>query len=183
MAADDLLRTANILAKRIERLRIDGGDPRDSVSDGVTRFRGYPFPQDKPRTHTGWIVPMSITPVLNSFQTLSVLLSLAYPRQSLENTVLSGIYPLATVSNPFGVFQTMSRYTYEDLHLEIGGGEFADTDADAYYLGPSTYPTHSGLRQLNVDITNIQFGEAETLGGGTPIVYFECTMNVKIPPD
>ena len=176
---NDLLRTAQVLAKRIERMRIDGGDPREASSQ-ATRFRGHAFPPDSPKVDSGWVSPTQITPLKNSFTTVTFNMMLAFKRSSIENTMLNGVYPLSDTDNPFGILHTMTRYTYAGLEEKLGGDPFADVELDAYTLGASTR-TNSGQRQLNVDMKSMELGEGTIVAGGTPIIFLESTMDVRLP--
>ena len=156
---------------------MDGGDPRDT---SLPTFQGYAYPQDQPKPHTGWVAPGRITPITTNNTNVEFGLMLAWPRQNLRDQVLNGIYPLATPDNPFGVLQTFQRRTYADLEKKLGGEPFASVDDDALQLG-QTSRTIDGVRWFSVNVTDIEAGSGEVVGGGTPIVYLSATMMVQIP--
>ena len=181
MAADDVCRIAEKIGKRIERLRQDGGDPRDASALNH-RFAGFGYPPDKPRPGSGWISPISISIEQGNYKAVDFNFFLGFTRDNLEEVITQSIYTLMDPGNPFGVFRTLERYTYAGLEQELGGSPFADTESDALDLGPSSYPTHSGKRLVNIDIKSADVGDVE-YGGGTLGVYFESQITVKIPPD
>ena len=178
MAADDVKRIAEILANRTSRIRVDGGDPRTS-SPSIPNFIGYAYPTDSPRAHTAWVMPISVTPIKTNNCHLRAIIMMAFPRTDIETVYMNLIYIMQSPTNPFGLFNSLRRHTYEGLHNEVGGAAFANPDRDTYTLGPR--PNVAGQRKFSVNIIDQDINDDILVDDGNPLIHVATGIEVQIP--
>ena len=90
------------------------------------------------------------------------------------------MYALGDTTNPFGVYQSLDRDTYEGLEGKVGGAAFANTSADAYVVGTST-TTNDGIQRFKVDVIEIAVGDSTVDTKTTSHILVSAILEVNIP--
>lgn len=176
----DLPRVAEILGRRLCRMRTDGGDPRD-VTPAVRCFAGFGFvPDGAPPGESAWVSLTGVSPYRTNNTAAEFVTVLTFPRFDLEASQTRGLFPLLSPDNPFGVWQTLQRHTYEGLETDVGGAAFSDPNIDAYDLGVSATSV-SRRRKFTVDVRDTEVGRGVLFEGGQPTVYLAAKLRAYLP--
>ena len=180
MSATDLTQIATRIAARMSRMRRDGSDPRPRSGKLSARFDGYPTPPSQMEPGIGWLVPYDLNAVYTNNANIIFAAVFSFPHDDLPDVMLSQIYPVASPHNEFGILQTLQRPTYAGLEVKLGGNAFADTDDDAYDLGPSA-STNTGRRWFTVNVTDITLANEELEQAGQQNAILAARLEVQIP--
>ena len=177
----DLRTAADLVAARVSRIRVDGGDPREA-NRSAPRLVGYSYPPDRPAVATAWLTLMNVTPFDTNNSTAQFQLTIALSRQNVETAFRDRFYRLLDPSNPFGAMHSIQRDTYVGLEDTVGGAAFADAESDQYDLGVSA-TSLSGFRWFTVEVTDIAADEGIITEGGTPVLVAALMLDVHLPID